>query len=883
MKLSRRNFLKLGAATTTVLSLESKFSTLKALDKKLQESAKSVSLSGKELKAIPGTCLMCGVTDGILGYVEDGRLVKIEGNPKHPNTRGRICAKSQAGIQYLYDPYRIKYPMLRVGERGENKWKRISRDEALDIIAEKIKEAQKKKEPGRIAIHSGRDRDKTIRKRFLNAIGTKHSFNHTSICESSLKTGLASIFGADIDMSDTINSKYIMSFGENILEACYMHVPMSQRLMEARVNGTKLVVFDPRLTNTAAQADEWHPLTPGSDGAVILAMCHVIAKNKGHWTVRAKKFISEWGNYDYDKLVKHLEQFTPEWAEKISGISGKDIERIALEFAEKSPTCYARGYNGLSNNVNGAINAKNLVLLNALVGNIEEEGGFCLPKGGDVGEPKPKPSDPEGEFPLYEADHEAYPVAFEHAFHMLPEYIEESGYKLDLYMIHMYNPIFSNPDEIKWRKTLMDKGKIGFIVDFSPFWSETATEVADLIIPDVTYLERLAVSTMPSVEQMPFVQLYQPIVEPLYESSSIYENYFEIARRVGGETAKYFKFKSLEDYEKQVVESEWGEGSWNLLKKDGVLIKTMEGKAYKSFDQLTEEEKASLRKYNTYSKEIKPEDLAEMKEKKYQFPAGDGPILDEKGKKTKGLVKNGKFYKGFGTESGLFNIASKKWKEHGFPELPDYIPAKPVQKKADDELILITGKINVHTQSRTANVAWLMELAGYNPAWMNPKTAKKRGISEGDEIVVESGKAAKKVKCRVHLTEGINPDCIYLSASLGHWEYGGLASKGTIDDNGIKRSLFDTKLGFPADDLDKGYSRGTGSKGRIYPAPISKGSPVNQGNFQAQQVDPVTKNFAGKTTVGYSPNPIMEASKKYTDPIGGEYAWSNTLVKVRKA
>lgn len=388
---------------------------------------------------------------------------------------------------------------------------------------------------------------------------------------------------------------------------------------------------------------------------------------------------------------------------------------------------------------------------------------------------------------------------------------------------------------------------------------------------------------MPSAEQIPFVQLYQPIVKPLYESSSIYENYFEIARRVGGDAAKYFKFKTLEDYQKKVVEEEWKEGSWKRLKKDGVLIKTPEEMPYKSFDELTEEELKEYRKFNTFSKELKDKDLAKMKEKKYQFPSGDGPILDDKGKKTKGLVHKGKMYKGFESETGLFNIASKAWKEHGFPELPDYQETGLVEKKGKDQLILLTGKINVHTQSRTANIPWLMEIAGYNPAWINAKTAKKLGISDGDEIVVESGRAAKKLNCRAHVTEGINPDCIFMPASLGHWAYGDLASKGTIDDKGVKRQMFDTKLGFPADDLDKGYSRGTGSKGRIYPAPISKGSPVNQGNFQAQHTDPVTKNFEGKTVVGYSPNPILESSKKYTDPIGGEYAFSNTLVKVRKA
>jgi len=883
LKLSRRNFLKLGAATATLVSLGSKTTTLKAFGReKLKEGGQGISLTGKKLKKINSTCLMCGVTDGITGFVKDGRLVKIEGNSKHPNNRGKICAKGQAGIQYLYDPYRIKYPMKRVGKRGEDKWERITRDEALNIVAEKIKEIQKKKDAGKIAIHKGRDRDKTILKRFGKAIGTKHTFNHTSICEASLKVGYETSMGADIDMADVAKSKYTILFGDNVFEASYMSVPMSQRIMDARAKGAKLVVFDPRLSHTAGQADNWFPVKPGTDGAVLLAMCNVLT-SKNKVPAAGKKFINEWSNYPYDKLVKHLKKFTPSWAEKISGIKAADIERITIEFAKAAPKCCARGYNGLSNSVNGAMNARNLTLLNALVGNIDEEGGFCLPKGGKAGKVKPDPTDPEGDFPIKDIDHEWFPLASHHAYHLLPDYVEESGYNIDLYMIHMYNPIYSNPDVKRWREFMYDTKKLKYIVDFSPFWSETAVEVADLIIPDVTYLERLAVSAMPSADQMPFLQLYQPIVEPMYESSSVYDNYFEIARKVGGETAKYFKTRSLDAYQKEVVETEWGKGSWKKIKEEGVIIPTIEGKKYKAYDELTEAERDKLRKYHTYSKELKKEDIAEMKEKEYKFPDGDGPILDDKGKETKGVVRDGKYYKGFTTETGLFTIYAESWKEEGHSALPDFKEPEPTKGKKNDELILITGKPNVHTQSRTANVAWLMEIVGFNPAWINPKTAKAKGISTGDEIIIESGKAAKKMKCYAYVTEGINPDCIFVSASLGHWKYGDLASKGLVKEEGKQRKMFDASKDFPAQELEKGFGRKTTTSNRMYPFGVNKGTPVNTGGFANEKVNPIVKNWEDKTVVGYSPNPIMESSKKYTDPVGGEYAWSNTLVKVRKA
>lgn len=751
MPLSRRSFLKLGAVSSTLVALEGRFQVLtKALGMELEEGGRSASQNpeeggqkGKARKSpIPSTCLMCGVTDGILGYVEDGRLVKIEGNPDHPNTRGRLCAKGQAGIQYLYDPFRIKWPMKRIGKRGENKWKRITRDEALDLVAEKIKEILKEGEPGKIALHIGRDRFKDFTKRFVAALGTEHLFNHTSICESSLKVGYETTFGQDIDTSDAANAKYMIFFGDNIFEASYMMNPLTQRVVEGKVdNNAKMVVFDPRLSNTAGRADEWFPVLPGTDAAVILAMCNVIMQEG----LADTKFIDEWTNFSSAQLAEHLKRFTPEWAEKISGVAAVDIERIAIEFASSQPG-FARAYNGLTNNTNGAMNARCLVLLNIIVGNIDKKGGFCLVKGGKIGKVDPEPPKPKGEFPITEANSEQFPLASHHAYHLVPLHIKEIPYPIKLYILHMYNPLYVNPDQELWREVFSDTSLVEFIVDFSPFWSETATEVADLIIPDCTYLERLLPTTMPPVDNYPYVGIYQPVIEPLYESASIYDYYLEIAKRVGDPVAQYFNFDSVEDYVKIAVEKEWGEGSYEQLKAKGVLVPS-EAKP----------------KYKTFAKELKQEDLDKLKAEGAQFPQDDGPIKDKEGKKTLGVMKGGVAYKGFGTPSGRLQVRAEEWEKYGFPALPTYIPVPSLKKLGVGDLILITGKYNVHTQSRTANCAWLMDLMHYNPAWINTKTAEERGIKEGDSIVIETAFGAKKMSCRAHLTEGINPKCVFVS------------------------------------------------------------------------------------------------------------------------
>lgn len=842
MQLTRRKFLQLGAASAGFLALEGQFGVLsKAFGDELIDGGKDVSggkagEAGAERKAIPGTCLQCGVTDGLLGFVENNRIVKLEGNPKHPNSRGRLCAKGQAGLQQVYDPHRIQFPMKRVGKRGENKWKRISHQEAVDDLVKRLTEVKESGDPGRFVFHQGRNRFGAFVSRWVKAFGTGHHLNHTSLCEASLKVGYETSFGQDLDAADAARAKYIIAWGENIYEAAYMHNPLVQRIVEGRVdNNAKMVAVDPRLSNTAGAADEWVPLEVGTDAALMLAMCNVILEEG----LADEQFINEWTNYPVTRLSAHLKQFTPEWAENITTVPAATIRRLAVEFATNQPG-YARAYNGISNHHNGAYNARCLALLNAVVGNLDKEGGFCLMKFSGFGGVDPEPPDPEGSFPLRDDDTKNFPLAGHHTDHLLPHRINDLGYKIKVYMLHMYNPLYANPDQELWADVLMDPDKVEFIVDFSPFWSETAMMAADLIIPDCSFLEKFMINDMPPVENFPFVHLYQPVIEPLYESQSMYETLLEVAKEVPG-MARFFAFDSVEEYCKQATENKWGPGSWDRLKSDGALIgSSYKPATYKSFDELTPEELAAARQFETYKQVLSAEDIRALRAEGAQFPSGDGPIKDSGGK-TRGVVKDGVAYTGFPTGSGLFEIFSPGLEEHGFNPLPVYEPIPRLQEMADDDMHLLTGKWNVHTQSRTANCSWLLEIKHHNPAWINPATAKSLGIADGDEIEIESQFGVKKLRTRALLTEGIHPKCVFVSTSLGHWEYGDMASKGLVD-----------------------------------------GKPI----WWAEQEWPgptVTNDHKGRTTVGWTPNSILPNDEAQTDPIGGEYAWNDTPVKVRKA
>ena len=208
-KVTRRTFLKVSAGTTAAAAAAPRL--LNAMEKDLGGKDFNPETLA-ERKAIPITCHVCNIQDGAIAFVENGRVVKLEGNPEHVSTRGRLCAKGNSGMWYSYDPDRILYPLKRVGARGEGKWKRITWDEALTELAAKL-DAAIKEDPNTILVKKGRDRSGGAWGRFMNTLGSATVLNHTSVCESSKKIGMEPTWGPDIETPDFANAKYVLNFG----------------------------------------------------------------------------------------------------------------------------------------------------------------------------------------------------------------------------------------------------------------------------------------------------------------------------------------------------------------------------------------------------------------------------------------------------------------------------------------------------------------------------------------------------------------------------------------------------------------------------------------------------------------------------------------------
>ncbi len=710
MKISRRGFMKIGAATGAALAI-SKSSVLQSAE--FAAGGKSVSVAGKEREKVPYTCLTCNIEDGGIAYLEDGRIVKLEGNPEHPGNRGKLCAKGNAGWQHVYDPDRLLYPLKRTGKRGEGKWKRITWEEALDEVASKV-QAAVDSDPGTVAFHYGRNRMHGAIERFMKAIGSNTIFNHTALCESSKKIGMEPTWGPDIETPDFAHTNYILNFGSNVLEAAYFHNPYAQRVAEGKaVNKAKMVTFDVRLSNSAGFSDEWIPVFPGTDGVVALAMCNVIM-NEG---LADEDFINKNCNVSASELKSHLSKYTPEMAEKESGVPAETIRRIAIEFASAGPaTTYT--YRGPAKHVNGAYNERCTMMLNIITGNVERRGGYNLPRGlGWVNGGGPEPVPPAPSAKSVVAQPPDYPLAGHKVCQVIPYRIIDGVQKINVYFTYCHIPTFAQPDTETWKEMLLDEKLIPYHVNTSFNMDETAM-LADIILPDTTFLERWDPESMPS-SYIGWVGIRQPVVKSP-GGMPTREVLIELGKRIK-QSKQYFNGVTAEGWVRNHFDSMPGlkeEGGFDYMKKNGV---------YKQKG---------------------------VSEENFKFREG-------------GKVS--------GLKDGKLHIKAEEYEHWGYEGMPHYEPIKEHDAvRNGDKMVMTTFKWNVHTQTRTQNLKLLQEIVHKNPAWINTKTAQAKGIKEGDLIRITS--KIGYIVTKAHLTEGIHPKVVAVSHSTGRKGMGRIAT-----------------------------------------------------------------------------------------------------------
>lgn len=526
-------------------------------------------------------CDMCFNKCGLIARVEDGVVRKLDPNPKFLKSRGMLCARGNAGIAQVYDPDRLKYPLLRKGERGEGKWQRIPWDEALDMAAQKMAEVREKYTPCGHLFSAGTDLHSQFVGRFAEVYGSFNVTSHESLCLVSGSRAFLDTFG-EVPFADVLNSTYILMVGANRFEA--LVTPDSIDLMTAiRENGCKLVTLDPRYTKTAALSHEWYPVRPGTDMAFMLALAHVIINEK----LYDPQWIEE-KTFGMEQLTAHVQRYTPGFAAEQCGIPAEAVTRIARELAAAAPASMVYPGRRTSDYEDSTQIRRSFAIVNGLLGNWDKPGGLLAARQvGLKGVPYDAPWYDENQEDRIDAG--KVPMMFEHEGSFLvtrDSVLADDPYPIRGWFIYKTNPMGTAPNR---RKTIEMMNKMDFVTVVDIAMSDTAW-MADLVLPSQSYLERKdPCSGLQGSVACACVVKRDPVIEPLYESRALFDIMKGIAGRL--DLGEYFDFTIDEYRERQTREIPEALG---VMDRDGVYYNPSkvygiyDGRIYKTLSKKVE-------------------------------------------------------------------------------------------------------------------------------------------------------------------------------------------------------------------------------------------------------------------------------------------------------
>ncbi len=530
---SRRRFLQLGAGTAGALALGQFVPPTVA-----QAATNAGLLNIKGDGYIPSMCEMCVWRCGLIAKVKNGRVVKLDGNPDHPHSKGHLCVRGQSGLMNTYDPDRVLSPLIRVGRRGEGKFRKASWKEALDLTANKMLEIKTKYGPEAMVFSSTHNLSQVQFENLLYAYGSPNYGTQRSLCFNAMIVANLMTYGMEEPgriYDDKL--KYMILTGRNLMEG--ISTSETSALSQAISRGVKVVVLDPRFTKTAAKATEWLPVKPGTDLAFHLALLHVIIGEK----LYNADFVARYTT-GFDQVAQEVQKYTPEWAAPLTDIPADTIRRIAREFAAAAP--YVLAHNGwrTSNFVNSFQTERAITILNAIVGNWNVTlQGAAGEGGGPLGKP-PQPPYPRISALRLDGVPSKYPVVplkigvFQE---LRDNIVSGQPYQAHGWFISRQNPAMSLPDR---NKTFEALSKMDFIVTVDILLNDTAW-FSDVVLPESSYLERYDPLT-PVGDK---IFLRQPVIEPQGDTRSALWIYKQLGERLG--LGDFFQYKDEEDYIRQ--------------------------------------------------------------------------------------------------------------------------------------------------------------------------------------------------------------------------------------------------------------------------------------------------------------------------------------------
>jgi anaerobic selenocysteine-containing dehydrogenase len=768
---------------------------------------------------VPTTCFNCEAACGLTAFVdnETGEITKFEGNPEHPASRGRNCAKGPATLNQIQDTERVLYPLKRVGPRGSGRWERISWDEALEQVAIKVREAIVDGRTDEVMYHVGRPGEDGYTERVLKAWGVDGHNSHTNICSSNARIGYQSWMGHDRPSSDYANAEVIFLISSHLETGHYFN-PHAQRIMEGKAKGAKVICVDTRLSNTGAKADYWLSTWPGTEAFLCLAIARLLIE-QGTWE---RDFVRRWVNWEtylretrpdlpceFDSLeqawLDEYAEYTPERAEHITGVAADTIRELA-EIIGAHPTKFA-SHNWRSagaGNLGGWQVARSLFFINVLTGSVATVGGTS-----GNGWNKMSPPHPFGGQPITKWNELSWPKEYPLAYHemsiLLPHFLNEGRGKLAAYFSRVYNPIWTNPDGFSWMEALLDESKVECHVALTPTWSETAW-YADYVLPMGLASERHDLASF-ETHAGRWVGFRQPVMR----------RYAELKGDDVGPDRRTHEFNTGEVWEENEF---WIDLSWRIdpdgslgirrffesAERPGTPVGVDEyyAKLFEGVPGLAADAAAAgqgtlefMRDRGAYAV---PGDMITPYERSvdaaaiegctkdahgvYRKPgtAGtwdgsdetlDGLHLAKLGDGSPAVDIDGEVKEGFPTPSKKLELYSTTLKEWGWPEyatprwIPSHVHWEDLDLAGDERILMPTFRIPTLIHTRSANSKWLNEISHRHPLWIHPSDAEQLGIEENGLVRVTT--RIGHFVIAAWRTEGIRPGVVAASHHMGRW------------------------------------------------------------------------------------------------------------------
>ncbi|WP_018124614.1 molybdopterin-containing oxidoreductase family protein [Desulfovibrio oxyclinae] len=324
-------------------------------------------------------CGLCHPRCGTLLHIEDGKVVKVTGDPDHPITRGAICERGRLMLDHIYHPDRLNYPLKRVGKRGEGRWERVSWDQALDEVADKLRKLKDEFGPETLTFTHGTKRTYHWDcRRFFNLFGSPNTCGVNTICMCPSYATEYATYGGMVMGSEVMTASCVVMWGCNASKSS--PVGMYPKVSKARKNGAKLIVIDPRRTKEAESADLWLQIRPGTDLALMLGWIRYIIENDLH----DKDFVANW-TVGFEELWEAVDSYTLEKVAEITSVPPEMVAESARMYATSGPAVIPFGLGLDKQGVNSTQCARGRAILRAITGNLEIEGGDGFSMAGEVG------------------------------------------------------------------------------------------------------------------------------------------------------------------------------------------------------------------------------------------------------------------------------------------------------------------------------------------------------------------------------------------------------------------------------------------------------------------------------------------------------------------